>query len=45
MNETKNTVQLDDKSVLTANDLHRVLISDQKLALGECEGGKRNSLD
>ena len=35
MNETKYTVQLDDKSVLTVNDLHRELISDQKLALEE----------
>ena len=35
MNETKYTVQLDDKSVLTVNDLHRGLISDQKLALEE----------
>ncbi len=35
MNETKYTVQLDDKSVLTVNDLHRKLISDQKLALEE----------
>lgn len=33
MNETKYTVQLDDKSVLTVNDLHRELISNQKLAL------------
>ena len=32
MNETKYTVQLDDKSVLKVNDLHRGLISDQKLA-------------
>jgi len=31
----KYTVQLDDKSVLTVNDLHRELISDQKLALEE----------
>ena len=35
MNETKYTVQLDYKSVLTVNDLHRELISDQKLALEE----------
>lgn len=35
MNETKYTVQLDDKSVLEVNDLHRELISDQKLALEE----------
>lgn len=35
MNETKYTVRLDDKSVLTVNDLHRGLISDQKLALEE----------
>ncbi len=35
MNETKYTVQLDDKSVLEVNDLHRGLISDQKLALEE----------
>lgn len=28
MNETKYTVQIDDKSVLTVNDLHRGLISD-----------------
>ena len=35
MNETKYTVQLDDKSVLTVNDLHRELISNQKLALEE----------
>ena len=35
MNETKYTVQLDDKSVLTVNDLHRELVSDQKLALEE----------
>lgn len=35
MNETKYTVQLDDKSVLTVNDLHHGLISDQKLALEE----------
>ena len=35
MNETKYTVQLDDKSVLTVNELHRELISDQKLALEE----------
>ena len=35
MNETKYTVQLDDKSVLKVNDLHRGLISDQKLALEE----------
>ena len=33
MNETKYTVQLDDKSVLTVNDLHRELLSNQKLAL------------
>ena len=35
MNETKYTVQLDDKSVLEINDLHRGLLSDQKLALEE----------
>ena len=35
MNETKYTVQLDDKSVLEVNDLHRGLISNQKLALEE----------
>jgi len=35
MNETKYTVQLDDKSVLEINDLHLGLISDQKLALEE----------
>ncbi len=35
MNETKYTVRLDDKSVLEVNDLHRGLISDQKLALEE----------
>jgi hypothetical protein len=35
MNETKYTVQLDDKSVLTVNDLHRELLSNQKLALEE----------
>lgn len=35
MNETKYTVQLDDKSVLQVNDLHRGLISDQKLAIEE----------
>ena len=35
MNETKYTVQLDDKSVLQVNELHRELISDQKLALEE----------
>jgi hypothetical protein len=35
MNETKYTVQLDDKSVLEVNDLHRGLLSDQKLALEE----------
>ena len=35
MNETKYTVQLDNKSVLEVNDLHRGLISDQKLALEE----------
>ena len=35
MNETKYTVQLDDKSVLQVNNLHRGLISDQKLALEE----------
>ena len=35
MNETKYTVQLDDKSVLAVNDLHRQLLSDQKLALEE----------
>ncbi len=35
MNETTYTVQLDDKSVLEINDLHRELISDQKLALEE----------
>ena len=28
MNETKYTVQLDDKSVLEVNDLHRGLISN-----------------
>ena len=35
MNETKYTVQLEDKSVLTVKDLHRELVSDQKLALEE----------
>ena len=35
MNETKYTVQLDDKSVLTVKDLHRELLSNQKLALEE----------
>ena len=35
MNETKYTVQLDDKSVLEVNDLHRELLSNQKLALEE----------
>lgn len=35
MNDTKYTVQLDDRSVLEVNDLHRGLISDQKLALAE----------
>ena len=35
MNETKYTVRLGDKSVLAINDLHRGLISDQKLALEE----------
>ena len=35
MNETKYTVRLYDKSVLAINDLHRGLISDQKLALEE----------
>ena len=35
MNETKYTVQLDDKSLLEVNDLHRGLISNQKLALEE----------
>ncbi|MBQ9889766.1 MAG: hypothetical protein IJM41_11120 [Bacteroidales bacterium] len=35
MNETKYTVQLDDKSVLEVNELHRGLVSDQKLALEE----------
>ena len=35
MNETKYTVRLDDKFVLAINDLHRGLISDQKLALEE----------
>lgn len=35
LNVTKYTVQLDDKSVLEVNDLHRGLISDQKLAIEE----------
>ena len=35
MNETKYTVLLDDKSVLEVNELHRGLVSDQKLALEE----------
>ena len=35
MNETKYTVQLDDKSVLTVKDLYRELLSNQKLALEE----------
>ena len=35
MNEMKYTVQPDDKSVLTVNNLHRGLISDQKLTLEE----------
>lgn len=35
MNEMKYTVQLDDKSILTVNNLHRGLISDQKLTLEE----------
>ncbi len=34
-NVTKFTVQLDDKSVLEVNDLHRGPISDQKLAIEE----------
>ncbi len=35
LQNTKFTVQLDDKSVLAVNDLHRQLLSDQKLALEE----------
>ena len=35
MNETKYTVQLDDKSVLQVDDLHCGLFSDKKLALEE----------
>lgn len=35
MNETKYTVQLDNKSVLTVKDLHREVLSDQKQALEE----------
>ena len=40
-NETKYTVQLDDKSVLEVNDLHRGLSSDQKLALEEYMLGQK----
>ena len=35
LQNTKFTVQLDDKSVLAVNDLHRELLSNQKLALEE----------
>ena len=35
LQNTKFTVQLDDKSVLAVNDLHRELLSNQNLALEE----------
>ena len=42
LQNTKFPVQLDDKSVLAVNDLHRELLSDQKLALEEYKLEQKN---
>ena len=42
LQNTKFPVQLDDKSVLAVNDLHRGLLSDQKLALEEYKLEQKN---